>query len=354
MGLLPVYKDDVLQDGAFIHALPFCLTHCNSEKCKNHYALMSKSKPGFYTCPYGLSTLVQINGGECFCFSCLHERKSYSKKKAGITRAESKIYNPVLDAEELFSLAKRDIETITANKEYCDRISEVNDLLHETRKLNGEIKTICDIIWENAPSDDQYDTIELIEKLRNIHTYSFIVYNRFLYYDTVVNPALNSGAPYTAVVFKKFDKMRKVLRGYNRKNVWISLDSQSTFSYKIYPSFETLLFILLENGIKYSPDNKAINISFLQLSDNCLDVTIKSIGPFCHSTELPFLGTKGFRGEQAKLKDKSGQGIGLNFAKRICDLHHIDISFNSSYGYKDHGIVYGTFEICLHFDRTRI
>jgi len=354
MGLLPVYKEEDLQDGSFIHALPFCLARCKSDKCKNHYDLMKNSKPGFYTCPYGLSTLVQLSGGENFCFSCLHERNSYNKKKAGITRTERRVYNPVLDSNELLSLAKSDIETIIVNKEYRNTISEVNDLLHETRKLNGEIKTICDIIWENASNDDQYDINELLEKLRNIHTYSFIVYNRFLYFDTVVNPTLFSGAPYTAVIFKKFDKMRKVLRGYNRKNVWVSLDSQSTYCYKIYPSFETLLFILLENGIKYSPDNKAISVNFIQLSDDCLDVTIKSIGPFCHSTELPFLGTKGFRGEQAKLKDKSGQGIGLNFAKSICDLHHIDISFNSSYGYKDHGIAYGPFEIKLHFDHTRV
>lgn len=33
MALLPIYKDEMLFDGSFIHALPFCLKNCKNDKC---------------------------------------------------------------------------------------------------------------------------------------------------------------------------------------------------------------------------------------------------------------------------------------------------------------------------------
>ncbi len=353
MRLIPIFEGNIVKDGCYIRMLPFCVKNCTSEKCQKHYLQLKGKSEGFYTCPYGMSSLVLNDDNNQYIFSCLRERKSYNKERAKIISTSENVFNPVMGEEQLVSLAKREIEADHDKAEYSSKISEVNDLLHETRKYNGEIKTLCDLVWETSP-DEIYNIDDLINRIRNIHTYSFMVYNRFLYFDTVVNPGLSLGNPYRAIIFKKFDKMRKLLKEYSRKNVRISLDTPSTYSYMIYPSFETLLFILLENDIKYSPDGKTINVNFASLSENCLDVTIESIGPFCHSSEIEKLGSKGFRSEQAKLMDKSGQGIGLHFAKQICDLHMIDISYSSEYKYKDHGVVYGTFMIKLHFDKIRI
>ena len=57
MALLPIYSDEQLQDGSYIHALPTCLEKCKSEKCIAHYKKVVEKNTGFYTCPYGLSTL---------------------------------------------------------------------------------------------------------------------------------------------------------------------------------------------------------------------------------------------------------------------------------------------------------
>lgn len=186
------------------------------------------------------------------CFSlcalvkrCLRERSTYKKKQAAITQSNQRVFNPVLDAEELSSLALNECVYQTEKDEFTKKLEEVNDLLHEARKLNGQIKTECDIIWENSASGTEYSDDDLLGVIRNIHIYSFIVYNRFQYFDTVLNPGLSAGAAYNAVVFKKLDKMRKLLRGYSRKNVWISLATQSTYNYRIYQSFETLLFMVV-------------------------------------------------------------------------------------------------------------
>lgn len=353
MALLPIYRDEQLQDGCYIHALPTCLEKCKSEKCIAHYKKVVEKNTGFYTCPYGLSTLVYKNSSGAACvFSSLRERTTYNKKQAALLQAKYKIYNPILDSEELVALAQDECDRQDREQSFEQKIEEVNDLLHEARKLNGQIKTECDVIWENSSAGTEYDAEGLLEFIRKIHIYSFIVYNRFQYFDTILNPMLSVGAAYNAIVFKKLDKMRKLLKGYGRKNVWISLEGQSTYGYRVYQSFETLLFIILENAIKYSPDNNPITINFEEENENILDVTIQSTGPYCRSEEIKMLGTKGFRGEEAKRLDSTGQGIGLNFAKKICEQHNIQIDFDSSYKGRNHGIVYGTFIVKLHFDRV--
>lgn len=354
MSLLPMYMDGTLHDGSYIHALPFCLQNCKSEKCITHYKNVISSPMGFYTCPYGLSSLI-YNGsfGKTYIFTSLRERKTYKKKQSGVTQATYKVFNPVLDAEELVSLAQNECEYEQEKSNLSQKMEEVNELLHETRKLNGQIKTECDVIWEGSSSGENYGIDELLDIIKKIHIYSFIVYNRFQYFDAVLNPALSVGASYNAVIFKKFDKMRKLLKGYGRKNVWISLDTQSTYAYRIFQSFETLLFIILENAIKYSPDNSPITVNFEEHANERLVVVIESTGPHCRTDELSKLGTKGFRGENAQQLDSTGQGIGLHFAKNICEQHNIDIEFSSRYMYKDHGVTYGTFTVKLYFDRNK-
>ena len=60
MALLPIYKDEMLFDGSYIHALPFCLKNCKNDKCLAHYRNMISKTTGFYTCPYGLSTFLKM------------------------------------------------------------------------------------------------------------------------------------------------------------------------------------------------------------------------------------------------------------------------------------------------------
>ena len=348
MPILPMLREGQLIDGSYIHLLPFCKNEFAKGKCKTFYATIASKKPGFYTCPYGLSVLVFEKNGHKSFFTCLRERTTYKKKIAKITQSDSKTYNPLLDSEQLISLAQETLEIQCQQESLVQKNKEVDDLLHETCKLNGQIKTICDLIWENINSGNEYDIEDLLSKIQDIHICSYIIFNRFQYFDTVLNPGLSMGEPVRAIVFKKFDKMRKLLKGYMHKNVWISIESKSTFSYNLYPTFETLLFVLLENAIKYAPNHSPITVTFDEKDDG-FHALIQSEGPYCSKEELSLLGAKGFRAKNAQLTGTPGQGFGLNFAHKICEMHGIEISYSSRYGKKDHGIVYGTFSVLLKF-----
>ncbi len=354
MALIPYLDSDgKLVDGGYFHLLPFCKKKCSSEKCREYYQRLNSAESGAYSCPYGLSSYVYTVGSKNIIFTGLKIKGVYDKKKAKATETTEVIYNPVID-ENICSTLAREVSRSMMEKHNMEATLEaMRDLLHEARSLNGQIKNNIDMLWENNIDEEDIDHETMITTLKNVHVSSFMISNRFSYFDSVVNPMLFTGSPYSAVVFKKFDKMRKLLKNYLRKNVWISIESpvQSNYRYNIYPTFETLLFILLENAIKYSPNDKAVTVQFKE-NGTKLDVTIQSIGPYCEENEIVHLCDKGFRGENAKEVQKHGQGFGLNFARKICEAHNIKLEFKSIYLNKEFGVKYGQFSAILHFDNS--
>lgn len=351
MSLLPQYKEGSIEDGKYIHALPFCKRNCASEKCSKFYNELAGRESGSYCCPYGLSAIVHTAGTSKYFFTGLKIRGVYDKKKSKAVNSSECIYNPVISEDACLAIAQDVVSTLVEKEALQSKLEAINDLLHETRTLNGQTKNTIDQLLDAFPNEEEIDYDALLTALKNAHVSSYMIYNRFSYFDSVLNPSLSVGIPYSANIFKKFDKMRKLLKGYLHKNVWISLQSdiQSDFRYNILPTFEILLFIILENAIKYSPQNKPVNVSFEQAGNN-LDITIESIGPFCDENELLHLCEKGFRGENAKALQRSGQGFGLSFAQKICNQHGITLSFESKYSNKDHGIKYGFFKVRMHFE----
>lgn len=352
MSLLPYWDEaNVLVDGSYFHLLPFCKRNCAKGKCKEHYEKMKTANAGSYCCPYGLSSFVYLAPIGRLVFTGLKIREAYDKKKAKLTITQDYVYNPVIDESSCSSIAQEISTSLWEKRSLEARLEAIRDLLHETRSLNGQIKNSIDLLWETNVDEYSIDYDSLIETLKNAHVSSFMISNRFSYFDSVLNPSLSIGGPYPAVIFKKFDKMRKLLKGYQRKNVWISINSpiQSNYRYNIYPTFETLLFIILENAIKYSPDNKPVDVNFDE-NGHLLNITVQSVGPYCDDNEILHLCDKGFRSENAKIAHKTGQGFGLNFAQKICDAHGIGLSFECVYSHKDHSVKYGIFSVKLHFD----
>lgn len=354
MSILPyINSNDELIDGACFHLLPFCKKNCSSTKCKAYYERLKGAEAGSYCCPHGLSSYVYVFPEGKIIFTGIRIRGSYDKKKSNTITAKEYVYNPVINEDACKAIVQELSISLSEKHTLEMQLEAIQDLLHETRSLNGQIKNSIDYLWETNIDEESIDHNTLIETLKNAHVSSFMISNRFSYFDSVLNPTLRVNGPYSVVVFKKFDKMRKLLKGYLRKNVWITIFSpiQSDYRYSTYPTFETLLFILLENAIKYSPDNKPVEVIFDEKA-HLLDVTIKSIGPYCDENEILHLCDRGFRGENARLTQRTGQGFGLSFAKKICSDHNIAMSFDCRYSHKDHGVKYGTFSVMLHFDNS--
>ena len=118
-------------------------------------------------------------------------------------------------------------------------------------------------------------------------------------------------------VHKKFSKIMKCLN-MKAKLKGIDIVSEGT-SYKSISGprgFELIPFLLIENAIKYSPENNTININFEDYDDK-IQIKIESMGPLIEEHEKTKIFTKNYRGRFASLVEKSGQGIGLYIVKEF-------------------------------------
>lgn len=105
-------------------------------------------------------------------------------------------------------------------------------------------------------------------------------------------------------------------------------DIKSSIQIQTYiPYFEQLLDLILDNAIKYSVRGGTIELS-TSVDGNNVKLMIHSIGPSLIKHEVERLGQKGFRSDNAKKMEVSGQGYGLYNVKRIADLIEAKVSFN--------------------------
>jgi signal transduction histidine kinase len=88
---------------------------------------------------------------------------------------------------------------------------------------------------------------------------------------------------------------------------------------------------LVQNAIKYSPENKAIKIVLEKNVEGIL-LHIIDQGIGISSNELDKVYQPFFRGESHDLGRINGAGLGLSIVKKLCDLYKIQITILSEKG----------------------
>ena len=363
MPLLPYYgKDDKLVDGTLYKLLPFCKRNCANEKCAAYYQKLRHENSGSYCCPYGLSSFVYSAPDGNIIFTGLRIKGVYNKKLSKVTESKEYIYNPCIDANVCSTIAREDASAMYDKRMYENKFDSIKNLLHDARSLNNQIKNNAEAVQLDQYSNDDVKPPDFLRALRNAQISSYLISQTFIDLDATLNPSLTLGNITTVNVFKKFDKLRKLLAGYMGKNVWIELlppkndegnNVRVEYEYAVHANFEKMLFNILENGVKYSPNNHPVQVYFTE-EPYLLKVSIKSVGPFCDEDELPFICAKDFRGKHAMMSNKNGKGLGLSIAKEIATVHNIDLSFRCCSPYEFEGIKYGKFEVNMVFDRRKM
>jgi signal transduction histidine kinase len=94
---------------------------------------------------------------------------------------------------------------------------------------------------------------------------------------------------------------------------------------------EQVLIILLDNAIKYSKDNKLIQINVNE-TDMTLMIEVMDYGIGIPKEELPFVLNRFYRVDKARSRKQGGNGLGLSIAKRLLNLYEGTIEINSEYG----------------------
>ncbi|WP_063658729.1 ATP-binding protein [Aliivibrio fischeri] len=331
-----------LIDGIFINKSSVC-NKIKNKKCIKHYDNI-KGRQGFHICPFGLTSYSLDDK----CYSSIKIHGHYDVTK---TKKLSDFLPTIPPQVFLASINKsKNIINKPAKKNNVD--SDMIDFsIHEVRRFNGEIKRICEEILLKPTLSEQF----VNKKIKSIFASSSLISVRLNAFDLEENPdVITSQAQVNSGIYKKFQKASHCLDTYAKdRNVrMLSFKGSSHLSLEMYRIFDLIPFVILENAVKYSPADQSVSVSFDEINQSCLSVTISSIGPCNSKDEIERIFEKKSRGQQAIYADGTGGGYGLYFAKIICDMHNINIeAISGPRKFELNGIDYGDFTIILHIEK---
>lgn len=95
-------------------------------------------------------------------------------------------------------------------------------------------------------------------------------------------------------------------------------------------SIEELAMILVDNALKYSPDDSLVTIHLSRRSNKvCFEITNTGLGISEH--DLPRIFDRFYRADISRTQgDQSGYGLGLALAKKIVEIHKGELSATSA------------------------
>ena len=211
----------------------------------------------------------------------------------------------------------------------------VADASHELRTPLSVLLSSIDIIKDN-PEDEM-----LINDMKDE-----ILTMKHLVNDLLI--LARSDTEKDEILFSDFDiadTANRVIRSANtlakNKNIKIkNLSEPCVPMFGDEPKIRQLLNILIDNAIKYSPENTTIEVC-IKNNENNLEIKVKDQGIGIAPDDIKKIFERFYRVDKARSRSIGGFGLGLAIAKMIVERHHGEIKVSSEIG------VGSTFKIFL-------
>jgi hypothetical protein len=301
--MFPTYTLGVSSDGSVFKRSIVCKS-AKESKCSQFYS--EKRSDGFHICPYGLTVYQWNSKIEC---AGIKVSGKFDKKKL-LGKCDLQPISESLVTQGVFDSIRS--EKIKEALEY---------LIHDIRNWNKEIINKAEEL-RTIPNIEQRDDVERIFRS------SEMIKTCLDGVSIELNPSAN-GMSTQNVPFKKFEKAVKCLSHKSSvKQVKIDLVGNAHKSFNSFHNFDLAVYFLMENIIKYAPQNTTATISFIENHDGTT-VDVKTIGPHILEEEIPYIFHKNFRGKFAKQSMIAGSGIGLYRYKKIMDQNRCTTQIKS-------------------------
>ena len=111
--------------------------------------------------------------------------------------------------------------------------------------------------------------------------------------------------------------------------------------------FDKVIYNLLSNAVKFTPPGGSITLSVESIGSHCL-LQVKDTGIGIRQDQIPYLFERFRQAEGSASRSYEGTGLGLALVKELVELHHGQISVDSTYKKGT------TFTIWLHFGTTHL
>ncbi len=119
----------------------------------------------------------------------------------------------------------------------------------------------------------------------------------------------------------------------NQKRITLDLEpAADIFKVNLDPvRFSQVLMNILDNALRYTPEDGRIVISTAQMESN-IQITIQDSGDGVPSEQAAHLFDRFYRADESRTRDEGGSGLGLAIAKSIVEMHKGSIWAESEKG----------------------
>ncbi len=142
------------------------------------------------------------------------------------------------------------------------------------------------------------------------------------------------------LVYKDFDIVELILSAINSfegrcidKQISLRLNNHTTNSvvHADKTKIEQVIYNLLDNAIKFTPDGKSIYVTLTEKHDKIF-ISIKDEGCGIPKDSLNRVWVRFYKADRSRGKDKQGTGLGLAITKEIIKAHNENINVVSTEG----------------------
>jgi len=192
---------------------------------------------------------------------------------------------------------------------------DLNVLIHDLRNVST---TIYNAAIEARNFINRQNYKEAAARVKNVIAAQTVLKIRTDLLDFLGNPAsLIKQSPIS--IYRKIDKIRQTLEAKAfAKQIEIKIAGDSHRTCFGPDLFEIVPFVIIENAIKYSPNNEEISVEVCE-EEGWIVCKVESMGPEITWQEQERIFEKGFRGASAKNSGISGTGLGLHVVKMLIE-----------------------------------
>jgi len=183
-------------------------------------------------------------------------------------------------------------------------------LSHNEDTINNQIKWINYIKTESERMTALVNDLLFLAKTDG--NKNEVIFSKINFSDIIWNCVL----PFESVAFEE----AKTIDNEISPDIFINGDSNR---------LKQLIFILIDNALKYSNEKGNINVNLTKTQDKVL-LSVTNTGKTIEKEKIQHLFERFYRVDESRARKKDGYGLGLAIAKSIVESHHGKITVKSS------------------------
>jgi signal transduction histidine kinase len=114
-------------------------------------------------------------------------------------------------------------------------------------------------------------------------------------------------------------------------NMNVVFANGSSWVYADAQKIQRVIYNLLDNAVKFTPDGKSITIETTNLEDK-ISVSVTDTGIGMTEDEVKHIFERFYKADSSRGQDKKGTGLGLSIVKEIVKAHNETITVKSELG----------------------